>query len=119
MRRQIVESLEETRKILRSSRTTVREKTTALYQIGCGYKVQTQLEQYASVFEEKGELDMQKEYEQVYQLVMDLFDKMVELLGEEKMTLAEYTELLETGFEELRMGSGKRQRRWHAVPDGA
>lgn len=104
MRRQIMETLEENRKILRSSKTTVREKTTALYQLGCVYKVQTQLEQYASFFEEKGELDMQKEYEQVYQLVMDLFDKMVELLGEEKMTLAEYTELLETGFEELRVG---------------
>lgn len=104
MRTAILEPLEEARKVLRSVKTTVLEKTKALYQIGCVYRVQEQLEDYADFFRENGQQDMQKEYEQVYQLVMDLFDKMVELLGEEQLTLAEYTELLETGFEELKVG---------------
>ena len=104
MRQNIQSALEETRKTLRSSGTTVQEKTKALYQLGCFYHVQEQLEEYAVFFRDNGQMDMQKEYEQVYQMVMDLFDKMVELLGEEEMSLAEYTELLETGFEELKVG---------------
>ena len=104
MRVALMDALEETRKILRSSKTTVLEKTTALYQLGCVYGVQGQLESYAAFFSENGQPDMQKEYEQVYQMVMDLFDKMVELLGNERLSLAEYTELLETGFEELKVG---------------
>ena len=47
---------------------------------------------------------MQKEYEQIYRIVMELFDKFSELLGDEPITLKEYCELLDAGFEEAKVG---------------
>ena len=35
---------------------------------------------------------------------MELLDKIVEVLGDEKMTLAEYQEILEAGFAEASVG---------------
>lgn len=104
MRQQIMEPLETARTVLRSGKTTVLEKTKELYQLGVLFGIQHQLAEYVSMFEKEGRQALQKEYDQVYQLVIDLFDKIVELLGKETLPLQEYTELLETGFEELRVG---------------
>lgn len=104
MRIYLMNTLEEARKLLRSSKTTVLEKTRALYQLGVQFQVENKLKEYESFFEKTGLQDMQKEYAQVYSMIMDLFDKMTELLGDERVSLQEYTELLETGFEELKVG---------------
>ena len=40
-------------------------------------------------------LTLEKEYGQVYRIVIELFDKFVELLGEEQIALKEYCELLD------------------------
>ena len=45
-----------------------------------------------------------KEYHQIYGIIMDLFDKLVDLLGEEELTLREYAEILDAGFAEARVG---------------
>ena len=41
---------------------------------------------------------MEKEYAQIYGIVMNLFDKMVSILGDEKVSAEEYRQLLETGM---------------------
>ena len=41
---------------------------------------------------------MAKEYSQIYGMVMELFEKLVQLLGPCRMDLAEYAELLDAGF---------------------
>ena len=48
--------------------------------------------------------EKEKEYEKIYNLVLGLYDRMSELLGEEKITLSEYGELLDAGFDEIRVG---------------
>ena len=57
-----------------------------------------------SQFEQQGQEAFAKEYSQIYGIVMELLDKIVEVLGEEKMTLAEYQEILEAGFAEASVG---------------
>ena len=47
---------------------------------------------------------MQWEYQQVYGIVLGVFDRLVELLGEEEMNLREFQEILTTGFSEARVG---------------
>lgn len=44
------------------------------------------------------------EYQQIYKIVIDVCDRLVQLLGEEKMTLKEFKEILDTGFTEARIG---------------
>ena len=53
---------------------------------------------------QRGQEAFAKEYSQIYGIVMELLDKIVEVLGDEKMTLAEYQEILEAGFAEASVG---------------
>ena len=55
-------------------------------------------------FAAKGELALSKEYAQVYSAVIGLFDKFVELLGDEPVGLKEYCELLDAGLNEVKIG---------------
>lgn len=58
----------------------------------------------ADEFVQKGELILAGEYEQIYGIVLSVFDRLVELLGDEEMKLSEFKELLDTGFSEARIG---------------
>ncbi|MFP3155096.1 PD-(D/E)XK nuclease family protein [Lachnospiraceae bacterium ZAX-1] len=102
--RERIVQLFETIRAIRSKRTTVIEKTRALYGHMQELKVQMQLEERAKFFSKNGEPTLAKEYEQVYKIVIDLLDKFVELLGEESMTGKEYREILEAGFEAASIG---------------
>ena len=55
-------------------------------------------------FEQEEAYDLAREYEQIYGIVIELFDKLVEPLGDEPMSLQEYTEILDAGFEEAKVG---------------
>ena len=81
-----------------------RQQTKALYQLLVNLKVEQQLKQYQEEFEAKGDLASAKEYEQIYGIVMDLFDKVVDLLGEEVLNVREYREILDAGFEAAKVG---------------
>lgn len=59
---------------------------------------------YGKRFREMGEFALAMEYTQVYGLVMDLFDRLVGLLGEEKVSRREYGEILDAGFSEIKVG---------------
>ena len=49
-------------------------------------------------FKKLGEKALEKEYSQIYGIVIDLLDKMVEILGEETVSRQEFRQLLETGL---------------------
>lgn len=53
---------------------------------------------------EENEMELAKEYSQIYEIVLGVFDRLVELLGEEQMKLREFKEILDTGFSEARIG---------------
>ena len=83
---------------------TVREWTEALYALAVQNQMQEKLEERRQQFEQQGQEAFAKEYSQIYGIVMELLDKIVEVLGDEKMTLAEYQEILEAGFAEASVG---------------
>ncbi len=62
------------------------------------------LQRDSQQFMEEGQASRAKEYDQVYEIVIGVFDRLVELLGEEQISLKEFVELLETGFSEARVG---------------
>lgn len=55
-------------------------------------------------FREMGEFNLAMEYSQVYGLVMDLFDRLAGLLGNEHVSRREYGEILDAGFSEIQVG---------------
>ena len=62
------------------------------------------LQEDAQKFREQGMMTYAKEYEQIYGIVLDVFERLAELLGEEEMNLKEFREILETGLSEARVG---------------
>lgn len=58
----------------------------------------------AEKFSENDEPELAREYEQIYGIVIDVLDRLVELLGDESMNLAEFKEIIDVGFSEARIG---------------
>ncbi len=83
---------------------TVLDYTRALYEYVVSQKIFEKLERYCDLFVEEDKPLLVKEFQQIYQIIMDLFDKMVELLGDEKVSLKEFEELLDTGYSEIKVG---------------
>lgn len=90
--------------IMRKKGVDVRTRTTALYQIIDKLEIQKKLAAFEERFKREGNQVLAKEYHQIYPIVMDLFDKLVDLLGDQKLSAKEYREILEAGFAEARVG---------------
>lgn len=84
--------------------STVRRKTGLLYEFLVRQDVQNRMRKRADSFREKGDESSAKEYERIFEQVMGLFDRLVEVLGDEKMKLSDYQEILDAGFQEMSIG---------------
>ena len=56
-------------------------------------------------FAKEGDRVREREYAQIYRLVMDLLDQIVSLIGDEPAKPEEFSKILEAGFEELQVGT--------------
>ncbi len=83
---------------------TVKDYTMALYELGVKLNVPGQLLDYAENYLGENRLSEEKEYRQIYAGVIALYDKLVELLGEERMPVREYSQVLEAGLREAKVG---------------
>lgn len=90
--------------VLKQHYKTVKDVTAAVYTYLEEQKMQLRLRKMELEFQEQGELAMAKEYAQIYRIVIELFDKFVELLGEERISLREYCDLLDAGLQEAKVG---------------
>lgn len=104
LRVQFVEKTSALMAVLKQRRKTVRDITQAVYEYLVQEELQEKLSRMEQEFQETGELALAKEYAQVYRIVMELFDKFVELLGEENISLKDYCDLLDAGLEEAKVG---------------
>lgn len=104
IRERFVENVEEITEALKSRSKTVEIVTKALHEYLFQNELQKKVKEYETYFADQGELALEKEYAQVYRIVMELFDKFVELLGEEKISLKEYCQLLDAGLETAKVG---------------
>lgn len=91
--------------VLKKRNKTVYEVTAALHAFLLQEKLQKKVREQEIRFEEAGEFVMAKEYAQVYRVMMDLFDKFVELLGTERISIREYCELLDAGLAQAKIGT--------------
>lgn len=82
---------------------TVESLTRALYAFGVKNRAQEKLKLRELLFQERGNRAMEKEYAQIYGIVMGLMEKMIHILGPEPVTVAEYQKLLEAGLTEAKV----------------
>lgn len=104
IREAFVGSIEAVMTVLKNRSKTVFGITEALHTFFMKEELQKRVKEYQLKFERQGELALEKEYAQVYRIVIELLDRFVELLGEEKISLKEYCELMDAGLEEAKVG---------------
>lgn len=104
LRRQFAELALPFGEVMRKKDADVRTRTTALYELVEKLEIQRKLAAFEERFKREGNQVLVKEYHQIYPIVMDLLDKLVDLLGEQKLSAREYREILEAGFAEARVG---------------
>lgn len=104
IREKAVRGFSELRKSLKDKKADTRQMTRAVYDHLERLEIQRQLKDYEERFQEAGDHSRSREYAQIYGMVMELFDKLVMLLGDCRMPLSEYTELLDAGLSEMKVG---------------
>ncbi len=107
LRQKFVDEVTKLYEVLNQKEAPVKEKITAIYELLVNYRCEEQLDVFAQELKAKAtDEDMQraKEYEQVFRLVLDIFDRIVELLGADILSLREFKDILETGLKEAKVG---------------
>ena len=97
---------DETRELalsFKGGKKTVREYCTILYEFAVKSQVQQKLKDQEKKFRELGDKAMEKEYAQIYGIVMELLDSMVEILGDEVVNRQDFWQLLETGLTQAKV----------------
>lgn len=68
------------------------------------FNIQDKLAAQAEKYAESGDTSLQREYENIYDLVMELLAQMDSLLGTKSTTPEEYYKIISSGFDSLKIG---------------
>ena len=104
IREQVWEKIGPFAEYMKEKEHTVEERTRMLYEMIVKDDIQERLSEKKQEFATQGDQAMVKEYSQIYGMIMELLDKMVQMLGSETITTKEYGQLLDVGFQEMRVG---------------
>lgn len=104
IRKQLMESLEPFAREIKVRGSSVHSRVSALYHFIADNRIQEKLKRSEERFAEEQNMALAREYRQIYPMVMDLFDKMADVLGDEKVSMREFKELLEAGLSEVKVG---------------
>jgi ATP-dependent helicase/nuclease subunit B len=84
--------------------STIRNICVALYDFLVDIKALETIELWKNNFREKGENDFSNEYSQIVEIIMKVLDQLVEVMGEEKVTVDKFVKIMSVGFEKYEMG---------------
>lgn len=98
LRERVIAPLQILEEGLRKKDANVEDYTTALYYFITNMNSAARIELLRRL-EDTG-----NEYEQIYAKTMELLDRIVELLGDEVVSVGEYARIIDSGFEEIKVG---------------
>lgn len=104
LRSEVIAKLNPLYQVLSRKDVPVQAYVRALYLFTLDMNVYEVLNEYAEEFQEQNLPILAKEYLQIYKLVMELFDKFVDLLSDEMISLQEFDKILEAGLTEAKVG---------------
>jgi ATP-dependent helicase/nuclease subunit B len=104
IREAIYENFKPLLEAFRGKDNTVSTQTYELYSLIRRLDMEQLLKERGNFFGAHGNQARAKEYDQIYKIVMDLLDKVTSLLGDETMTIREYSDILDAGFEAAKVG---------------
>ena len=100
IRKQIVDILLE----LKSKFGTVRETTTAIYDFFVNQNIEQKINQKIKELQQIGQIDLANEYIASYKIIVNIFDEMVLIFGNEKLSIDKYLQILKTGLKNSELG---------------
>ena len=106
-RQWMLEPLKVLRQAFKEENATISSVTTVLRQVLESMKLEEKLESFSNYFlerKEPGDENRAREYSQVYERVMELLERLEGLLGDEKADMKNYIQILDAGFEEIKIG---------------
>lgn len=83
---------------------TIKNICVALYDFLNDIGALETIEQWTNKFKENGEQELSDEYSQIIDIVMRILDQLVEVMGEEKVTIEKFVSIMSVGFEKYEMG---------------
>lgn len=98
MRMSVWESLLPLSNVFADTEATVHDGIVAYYEVLVGMDIEHQLWAREKQNLEQNEQTKAKEYGQIYKIVLQLFEKYNELLGEEPLAIDDFTEVLDAGL---------------------
>ena len=104
LRKRFVEETEEFLDGIKERMAPAERRTEVLYRFIIRHNIQRKLKNREERLRAEGKAALAREYAQMYRIVMDLLDKMAEVLGGEKTGLTAYQQILEAGLQEARVG---------------
>ncbi|MBO6283036.1 MAG: exodeoxyribonuclease V subunit gamma, partial [Pseudobutyrivibrio sp.] len=87
-----------------SNDSTVRDIAVALYKFITSFDIEGKIKARGKLYEDNNQAVKAKEYGQIYQVIMDILDKLVGILGDEKMALDEFKDIYEAGLSAASIG---------------
>ena len=103
IREKFVQEIQDLAEGFAGRKKTVGEYCRRLYDFIVKNRIQEKLKFQEEKFRESGCRAMEKEYGQIFGIVIELLDKMVEILGEEIVSPEEFRQILETGMSEAKV----------------
>lgn len=104
LRERFLLETEELAEGLKKKGSTLQEKTEVLVRFLIRGRLQKRCNELAEHFQQRGERSRAAEFASVYKVVMDRLNKAVEILGEEKMGMTEYQQILDALFQDAALG---------------
>ncbi|WP_408070483.1 PD-(D/E)XK nuclease family protein [Butyrivibrio sp. JL13D10] len=84
---------------------TVLDYSKALYDFLSELNAQQKIAAYEAYFHEQGDEIRAKEYSSIFRKVIALLDQVTALMGDEKLTWKEYSDILDVGFGDIEIGT--------------
>lgn len=104
LREKFVEEMREFHEDFHERMSSARRKCEVLYRFIVRHDIEGKLKTYEERFSDDDDEARAKEYSQMYRAIMDLLDKVARVLGDEKLKMREYQEILDAGFQEIAIG---------------
>lgn len=100
LRKQIIEPL----LALKKEFGTVKETTKAIYQFLQKQNIENKINDKINELQQIGQIDLANEYIASYKIIIEIFDEMVLIFGNEKLSIDKYTQILKTGLKNSELG---------------
>lgn len=82
----------------------IKDTCSAIFNLLTNLNVYDKIEKWVEDFRKSGDLDLANEYSQIWNIVNELLDQIVEVIGEEDLKLEEFIKVLNTAINEYDIG---------------